>query len=92
MGIIAGDGKSNKNRQDPHDFNAVVVNGFNVCKLSLVCTGAHFTKGQNWGNELFNVRAESSRRTRDINGLSNIRMHYIPLNAHRKDRNFLQAL
>lgn len=49
MEIIAGDVKSNKNRQDPHDFNAVVVNGFNVCKLSLVSFwGAHFTEGQNW--------------------------------------------
>lgn len=48
MEIIAGDVKNNKNRQDPHDFKAV-VNGFNVCKLSLVSFwGAHFTHGQNW--------------------------------------------
>lgn len=32
MEIIAGDVK-NKIRQDPYDFKAVVVNGFNVCKL-----------------------------------------------------------
>lgn len=35
MEIIAGAVK-NKNRQDPHDFKAVVVNGFNVCKLFVV--------------------------------------------------------
>lgn len=64
MEIIAGDVKNNKNRQDPHDFKAV-VNGFNVCKLSVLLGGSFYT----WtklGNELFNVRAESSRRTRDI--------------------------
>ena len=64
MEIIAGAVK-NKDRQDPYDFKAVVVNGFNVRKLFVVSFwGAHFTNGQNW--EMNSLRAESSRRTRDI--------------------------